>query len=116
MAMQLKRVYEPADDDDGVRVLVDRLWPRGLSKERARVDEWVKELGPSTALRKWFNHDPELWDEFQTRYRADLASPAQRQRLDRLRTLARQKKVTVLYGARDSEYNEAVVIADELAR
>jgi uncharacterized protein YeaO (DUF488 family) len=116
MAIRLKRVYEPADEADGVRVLVDRLWPRGLSKEKARVDEWMKELGPSTALRKWFSHDPERWDEFRTRYRAELASPAQRQRLDHLRALARRRQVTVLYGARDSEHNEAVVVADELAR
>ena len=67
MPIQVKRVYEPAEADDGVRVLVDRLWPRGLSKEKARVDEWLKELGPSTALRKWFNHDPGRWDEFRTR-------------------------------------------------
>jgi uncharacterized protein YeaO (DUF488 family) len=116
MAIRLKRVYEPAEEDDGVRVLVDRLWPRGLSREKARLDEWLKELGPSTALRKWFNHDPERWDEFRSRYRVELASPAQRQRLDHLRALARQGQVTVLYGARDSEHNEAVVIADELTR
>jgi uncharacterized protein YeaO (DUF488 family) len=116
MAVRLKRVYEPADEADGLRVLVDRLWPRGLSKAKARVDEWMKELGPSTALRKWFNHDASRWDEFRARYRAELASPAQRQRLDHLRALARQRRVTVLYGARDSEHNEAVVIADELAR
>jgi uncharacterized protein YeaO (DUF488 family) len=116
MPIQVKRVYEPAEADDGVRVLVDRLWPRGLSKEKARVDEWLKELGPSTALRKWFNHDPGRWDEFRTRYRAELASPEQRQRLDHLRALARQKTVSVLYGARDSEHNEAVVIAEEVTR
>jgi uncharacterized protein YeaO (DUF488 family) len=116
MAIRLKRVYEAAAADDGVRVLVDRLWPRGLSKEKARVDEWLKELGPSTALRKWFNHDPERWDEFRTRYRAELASPEQRQRLDHLRALARQQTVSLLYGARDSEHNEAVVIAEEVAR
>jgi uncharacterized protein YeaO (DUF488 family) len=114
MAIRLKRVYEPAEEDDGVRVLVDRLWPRGLSREKAHLDEWLKELGPSTALRKWFGHDPERWDEFRARYRAELASPAQRQRLDHLRTLARQNSVTVLYGARDPEHNEAVVIAEEL--
>jgi uncharacterized protein YeaO (DUF488 family) len=114
VAIRLKRVYEPVADDDGVRVLVDRLWPRGLSKARAAVDEWAKDLAPSPALRRWFGHDPERWDEFRTRYRAELASPAQRQRLEHLRALARQGTVTVLYGARDTEHNGAVVVAEAL--
>ena len=116
MAIQIRRVYDPPTPGDGYRVLIDRVWPRGMSKEQARLDGWLKELAVSSELRRWFNHDPARWDEFRTRYRAELAAPAQRQRLDHLRTLARQTKVTVLYGARDTERNEAVVVAAELAR
>ena len=107
MGVMLKRVYEPATSADGKRILVDRLWPRGLSKDKAKVDHWLKEVAPSTALRQWFGHDPEKWAEFQTRYRAELKSnPA----LDELRTLSAQGNVTLLYAARDQEHNEAVVL------
>ncbi len=107
MGATLKRVYEPATSADGKRILVDRLWPRGLSKDKAKVDHWLKEVAPSTALRQWFGHDPGKWAEFQTRYRAELKSnPA----LDELRTLSAQGNVTLLYAARDQEHNEAVVL------
>ncbi len=107
MGVMLKRVYEPATSADGKRILVDRLWPRGLSKDKAKVDHWLKEVAPSTALRQWFGHDPEKWAEFQTRYRAELKSNPT---LDELRTLSAQGNVTLLYAARDQEHNEAVVL------
>jgi uncharacterized protein YeaO (DUF488 family) len=114
MAIQLKRVYDPPAHEDGARVLVDRVWPRGLTKDAAHVDEWLKELGPSTELRKWFNHDPARWPEFQARYQAELQAPEQRERLKHLRQLARQTPLTLVYGARDKEHNQAKVIAAEL--
>jgi uncharacterized protein YeaO (DUF488 family) len=114
MAVRLKRVYDPPAGDDGVRVLVDRVWPRGMTKDAAHVDEWLKELGPSTDLRKWFNHDPARWAEFQSRYHAELQAPAQRERLEHLRQLAAEKPLTLVYGARDTEHNQAAVIAAEI--
>jgi uncharacterized protein YeaO (DUF488 family) len=115
MPIWLKRVYDQPSADDGQRILVDRVWPRGLSKDKARVDEWLRELGPSTALRKWFGHEPSRWDEFRARYQAELSVPEQRQRLQRLRELARKETVSILYGAKDREHNQAVVIAELLA-
>lgn len=106
--IQLKRVYEKASDKDGFRILVDRLWPRGLTKERAAVDLWLKDAAPSTELRKWFGHDPAKWDQFQVRYREEL-----RENKDALELLTQKSKehsVTLLYGARDEEHNEAVVL------
>jgi uncharacterized protein YeaO (DUF488 family) len=116
MAIRLKRVYDPPSADDGRRVLVDRVWPRGLSKERAHVDEWLRELGPSTELRKWFGHEPSRWDEFRARYRDELKAPEQRQRLQYVRKLASKETVSILYGAKDREHNQAVVIAEQLGR
>ena len=107
MGATLKRVYEPATSADGMRILVDRLWPRGLSKDKAKVDHWLKEVAPSTELRKWFGHDPEKWAEFQKRYRAELqGNPV----LAELRALSAQGAVTLLYAARDEAHNEAVVL------
>ncbi len=106
--IQIKRVYEKPSRTDGLRVLVDRLWPRGLSKERAAVKLWLKEMAPSTELRKWFNHDPAKWREFQARYRQELAG--QKEALDVLRQKAKEHTVTLVYGARDEEHNEAVVL------
>jgi uncharacterized protein YeaO (DUF488 family) len=109
----LKRAYEAPADSDGTRVLVDRLWPRGVSKAKARIDVWLKDVAPSTQLRKWFGHDPAKWPEFQRRYRAELkGSPA----LAELRKLARQGHVTLVYGAKDEEHNDAVVLAKLLRR
>lgn len=104
----IKRVYEAPEPQDGYRILVDRIWPRGLSKERAAVDEWLKEVGPSTELRRWFGHDPERFQAFATRYRAELqGSPA----LAELRRLcAEHDRVTLVYGAKDTEHNQAVVL------
>jgi uncharacterized protein YeaO (DUF488 family) len=110
----VKRAYEPVEEDDGYRVLIDRIWPRGVSKERARLDEWARELAPSTELRRWFGHDPARFEEFRRRYIEELA--AQRDRLDELRRRAGSGKVTLVYGARDSEHNDAVVLADLLTR
>ncbi|MBZ4190372.1 DUF488 domain-containing protein [Niabella beijingensis] len=108
----LKRVYEPPGDNDGYRVLVDRLWPRGLKKEAAGVDEWAKEVAPSTALRKWFNHDPEKWPVFREKYHAELkenpALPAF------LAGLKKHRKITLLFGARDEARNQAVVLKELL--
>jgi uncharacterized protein YeaO (DUF488 family) len=112
--VRLQRAYEEPRPDDGHRVLVDRVWPRGRTKEHLRLDAWERDLGPSTALRKWFGHDPARWAEFQARYRAELAEPAKAQVLDTLAAAARSGPVTLVYGARDREHNQARVIADEL--
>jgi len=106
--IRIKRVYDPPDPSDGLRVLVDRLWPRGLKKEEARVDEWRKELAPSDELRRWFGHDPRRWEEFQRRYRAELLE--KEEALYGLLELAKRGKVTLVYGARDPEHNNAVVL------
>jgi uncharacterized protein YeaO (DUF488 family) len=107
-----KRVYEPADPADGSRVLVDRLWPRGLSKAEVHVDLWLKDVAPSAALRTWFGHDPARWEQFRTRYRAELDDNPED--LQRLRGLARQGKVTLLYSARDETHNQAVALLEYL--
>ena len=111
--MRVRRVYEDPLPDDGARVLVDRLWPRGVSKEHAHLTLWLKDIAPSTALRQWFGHDPARWDDFQRRYRAELAQNPDcvRQILD----LAQKGPVTLLYAARDTEHNEAVVLASYLS-
>ena len=108
----MKRAYDPAEPRDGYRVLVDRLWPRGVSKERARLDEWARELAPSAELRTWFGHDPERFAEFERRYRAELT--AREEKLDELRRRAREGALTLVYGARDEEHNDAVVLAELL--
>jgi uncharacterized protein YeaO (DUF488 family) len=104
-----KRVYDPPARDDGFRVLVDRLWPRGLSKVRAKVDLWLKDVAPSNALRKWFGHDPARWSEFVRRYRAELKT--QKDAVAELRKIRKSHpRVTLLYGARDTEHNNAVAL------
>lgn len=110
--VNLKRVYDPAAPADGTRLLIDRLWPRGLSKADAAVDRWLKEIAPSTELRRWFGHDPERWQEFRRRYTDELRENATA--LEELRALARKGTVTLLYGARDEEHNDAVVLRDVL--
>jgi uncharacterized protein YeaO (DUF488 family) len=107
--IRLKRAYEPAESSDGYRVLVDRLWPRGVSREDAELDEWARELAPSADLRRWFGHDPERFDEFRRRYRDELASHADE--LEELRARARSGPLTLVFGARDTEHNDAVVLA-----
>jgi uncharacterized protein YeaO (DUF488 family) len=112
MAVRTKRVYEPPASADGYRVLVDRVWPRGLSREKAAVDEWARELAPSTELRKWFGHKPERFDEFRRRYREELR--AHEEELALLHRRARKQTVSLLFGARDAEHNNAVVLAELL--
>ena len=114
MEVRLKRAYEPSARADGYRVLIDRLWPRGVSKEQARLDEWARELAPSSELRRWFGHDPARFAEFRRRYLEELA--AQEEKLRELRRRARAGTLTLVYGARDSEHNDAVVLADLLRR
>lgn len=104
----IKRVYVPYDKQDGQRILTDRLWPRGLSKEKAHVDLWLKDISPSTELRKWFNHDPKKWPEFQKRYRAELA--ANKESVSTLQDCLDKEPVTIVYGAKDQEHNDAVVL------
>lgn len=108
--VRLKRAYEPAAAGDGARVLVDRLWPRGVRKEDAALHSWAKDLAPSDVLRRWFGHDPSRWDEFRRRYRSELAE--KRDAVAVLRSLARQGTLTLVYGARDTEHNEAIVLRD----
>jgi uncharacterized protein YeaO (DUF488 family) len=110
----LKRAYEPASPDDGVRILVDRLWPRGVSRDKASLDEWIKEVAPSAELRKWFGHDPRRWPEFQRRYRAELHQHLEE--LDRIRALAMKQTVTLVYSAHDEEHNDAIVLKDALLK
>ena len=108
MKILVKRIYEPAAESDGFRVLVDRLWPRGMSKARAALDLWLPDLGPSTGLRQWFNHDPARWKEFCVRYRAELRD--RKRLLDVIRQRAQEGPVTLLYSARDEQWNQAVVL------
>lgn len=111
-SVALKRAYEAADPEDGQRVLVDRLWPRGVSKERAAIDLWLKEIAPSTTLRQWFGHRPERWEEFQHRYRAEL--DANSDVVAQLKAMIRAGKTTLVYGAKDEAHNDAVVLAEYL--
>lgn len=108
--VSLKRAYEPAAPDDGLRILVDRLWPRGLSKSNAAVDHWFKDLAPSSELRRWFAHDPALWDEFRRRYVQELR--AHPEPLRQLRALAREGPITLVYAARDETHNNAVALKE----
>jgi uncharacterized protein YeaO (DUF488 family) len=110
--VQIKRIYEPAQDGDGHRVLIDHTWPRGVSRERARLDEWARELAPSDELRKWFDHKPSRFKQFRTRYRKELRQHGEQ--LEQLRTRAGPGPVTIVYAARDEEHNNAVVLAELL--
>ena len=113
MNVMLKRAYEEPGADDGYRVLVDQLWPRGLSKANAKIDLWLKEVAPSTALRKWFAHDPEKWTKFKRRYRLELKDNSA---WPELQALAKQKQLTLVYAAKDERHNEAVVLKGLLER
>jgi uncharacterized protein YeaO (DUF488 family) len=110
--IRIKRIYDPPARSDGFRVLVDRVWPRGVRKDDAALDLWMKDVAPSTALRKWFNHDPERWDAFRTRYHAELRDHADA--LEELRAQAKRGVVTLLFGAKDVEHNQAVVLREVL--
>jgi len=111
--VKIKRIYEEPDPSDGRRILVDRLWPRGRSKEAAHVDWWLKEIAPSVELRRWFGHDPAKWQEFKARYEEELE--AKRPLLAELRALAAKETITLLYGARDQEHNNAELLRELLA-
>src|SRR5271156_3353901 len=112
--VRLKRAYLPPSSEDGARVLVDRLWPRGLRKSDAGIDRWLKEAAPSTELRRWFGHDPSRWDEFRCRYKAELSRNAEI--LNGLRAIAQKGRLTLVYAARDELHNEAVVLRDVLTK
>lgn len=112
MSITLKRVYEKPAVADGKRILVDRLWPRGLTKEKAKVDIWLKEIAPSTELRKWFNHEPSKWPQFKKRFRTEMHNNTAT--LSVLKEFLANGKATVVYGAKDEEHNEAVVIKEYL--
>ena len=112
--IRVKRAYEHASKLDGTRVLIDRLWPRGVNKAQAAIDHWFRDLAPSTELRKWFGHDRARWDEFRRRYTAELMQ--HREQLDELLRIASQGPLTLIYGARDEQHNDAVVLQDVLVR
>ena len=114
--VRIKRAYEPTAQDDGYRVLIDRLWPRGLRKEDLPLDAWAKDLSPSDGLRRWFGHEPSRWRGFVARYRRELRAPAARAVLDELAQRAAAGTVTVVYGARDEAHNDAVVVRGEIER
>jgi uncharacterized protein YeaO (DUF488 family) len=116
MTLSLKRIYEPAGDADGERFLVDRLWPRGVSKAEAKLTGWLKDLAPSTPLRRWFGHKPERWVEFQKRYSAELERAEAQTMLQQLADRSRSGPVTLVYAARDTEHNEAVVLQHLIER
>jgi len=112
MTVKIKRVYEKPDKEDGLRILVDRLWPRGLTKEKAGADLWLKDIAPSTQLRKWFGHDPEKWEEFKKRYSSEIKE--NKKSLSLLKEQIKKHSVTLLYGAKDEEHNEALVLKNYL--
>nr|WP_240194367.1 DUF488 family protein [Desulfopila inferna] len=112
MDIQSKRVYDPVEKEDGVRVLVDRVWPRGLSKEKLKADLWLKDVAPSTTLRKWFNHDRSRWENFKSRYFTEL--DAKPERVNQLHELATKERVTLLFSARDNQCNQAVALREYL--
>jgi len=110
--VRIKRIYDPAEASDGYRVLVDHVWPRGVSRERARLDEWARDLAPSDELRTWFSHVPERFEEFRARYRRELSNHVEL--LERLGERASEGRVTIVYAARDTEHNNAAVLAELL--
>jgi uncharacterized protein YeaO (DUF488 family) len=114
--VQVRRAYDPPQPDDGLRVLVDRLWPRGLSKERAHLDDWCKEVAPSAELRKWYGHDPDRYAEFARRYRAELDDPEHAAAFAHLRELTGRGRLTLLTATKRSDISEAAVLADLLSK
>lgn len=112
--IKIKKVYEKPEKEDGCRILVDRLWPRGLTKEKASVDLWLKEIAPSTELRKWFGHDPDKWDEFRKRYFEELKK--NKEQVSLLKEQMENGMVTLVYGAKDETHNEALVLKELCSR
>ncbi|HEY2795281.1 MAG TPA: DUF488 family protein [Micromonosporaceae bacterium] len=115
VSVRVGRVYDEPSHDDGTRVLVDRLWPRGLTKDKAHLDEWCKEIAPSTELRRWYGHDPDLYPEFRRRYRRELREPERSEILKRLKHLAASHPVTLLTASKQVTISEATVIAELMA-
>jgi uncharacterized protein YeaO (DUF488 family) len=114
--VRVRRVYDEPQKEDGTRVLVDRVWPRGLAKDRADLDEWAKEAAPSTELRKWYGHEPERYDEFRKRYKDELADPEHQAAVEHLRDLAEQGPLTLLTATKSVEQSQAPVLADVIKR
>ena len=114
--IKIKRAYEKMDPDDGRRILVDRLWPRGIKKTEAGIGEWLKELGPSTELRRWFSHDPEKWPEFKKRYTQELSDHHKTELLENIAHDARVNNITLIYAAKDTEHNNARVLEEVIKR
>ncbi len=110
--LKIKRAYEERDSSDGKRILIDRLWPRGLSKAEAGIDEWLKDLAPSTELRKWFGHDPEKWHEFRRRYSEEPKDPGKKVLLEKVARMAGQGNVTLVYSAKDTEHSDVKVLQE----
>src|SRR5699024_6326343 len=114
MSVHVKRVYEGAHEDDGVRILVDRIWPRGVSKEDAALDDWMKEIRQTTEHRKWFNHNPTKFADYKKKYKEELTTGTQRKGLDKVTAIARERRVTFVYAAKNEKYNQAVVLKEIL--
>ncbi len=114
--LKIKRAYDKKESGDGKRILIDRLWPRGLSKAEADIDEWIKELGPSTELRKWFGHDPERWVEFRKRYTRELSEPDKKALLENISQMALRQNVTLIYSAKDTEHNDVKVLEEIIGK
>jgi len=108
--IKIKRVYDPFSEDDGKRILVDRLWPRGIKKDKAKIDEWLKEIAPSDELRRWFSHDPSKWQEFKSRYKKELKKKSDL--IGKLKVESKKGRITLLFSARDTEHNNAVVLKE----
>ena len=113
-SISIKRIYDDATDKDGYRVLVDRLWPRGISKEEAKLDEWLQDIAPSTELRKWFDHQEERFSEFSKRYKAEL--DLKKTEIEKLKAVAENRPITLLYSAKNEEFNQAIVLRDYLTK
>ena len=116
MSVRIKRIYEPAETQDGKRVLVDRVWPRGISKDQAQLASWMKDIAPSAALRTWFGHVPERFAEFRRKYEEELAGEQAQALLGQLREWSREGQVTLLYAAKDEQHNQAVVLLQQVER
>jgi len=114
--LKIKRAYDKPEPDDGKRILIDRLWPRGISKSEAEIDEWLKDLGPTTELRKWFGHDPEKWEEFKRKYIQELSNPDKGAILRNIARTAEHTSVTLVYSARDTEHSDVKVIEELVNR